>query len=134
MGSEWRYTRIRKQRKKEKEDDFLGRLTGIGKSWWKARQEIGRNPNQKSKNDSTSSKIDRGRSRNSRFGRSRSWNWNSVRSIHYRNVTKPFIGSKIVPIYDYGIRFDRSDCIVRIDDGVLDFVYILIKKKENELR
>lgn len=89
--------------------------------------EIWENIQQRKKeDDSTSSKIDRSRSSNSRFGRSRSRNWNSIRSIHYRNVTKPFIGSEIVPIYHYGICIDRSDCLVRIDDGILDFVYILI--------
>lgn len=83
--------------------------------------------------DSTSSKIDWSRSSNRRVGRSRSRNWNRIRGIHYRNVTKPIIGSKNVPIHDYGVRVDGSDCVVRIDDGVLDFVYVLIEREEAEV-
>jgi hypothetical protein len=88
---------------------------------------------EKEEDDSTSSKIDWSRSRNRRFGRSRSRNWNRIRSIHYRNVTKPIIGSEKIPILYYGVRIDRSDCFVRIDDGVLDFVYILIELTKREL-
>jgi hypothetical protein len=77
------------------------------------------------RDDSTSCKIDWSRSRNRRVGRSRSGNWNGIRSIHHWNVTKPIVGGEVVPIHDYGICFDRSDCLVRVDDGLLDFVYLL---------
>jgi hypothetical protein len=81
------------------------------------------------RDDSTSCKIDWSRSRNRRVGRSRSGNWDGIRGVHHWNVTKPIIGSQIVPIHDYGIRLDGSDCLVRVDDGILDFVYLLRGRK-----
>jgi len=60
----------------------------------------------KEKNDSTSSKIDWSGSSNRWIGRSRSRDWNRIRSIDYWIVTKPIIGSEKIPIHDYGIRID----------------------------
>ena len=83
----------------------------------------------KRKNDSTSSKIDWSGSSNRWIGRGRSRDWNRIRSVDYWIVTKPIIGSEKIPIHDYGIRIDGSNCVVRIDDGILDFVHFLIERK-----
>jgi hypothetical protein len=73
----------------------------------------------------TGSEIDWSGSSNSRIGRNRSRDWNSVRIIHYRSETKSKVGAEIVPILHFGVCIEGGNGIVCLDDGILDSIHIL---------
>jgi hypothetical protein len=106
--------------------DLWGRCVwGVGKDG-KGRYALYRTEKERQPDDDfASSEIDWSRSGHDWIGGSRSGNWNGVWSLHHWNVAEPVKGSQDVPICHYGICVDGSDCVVRIDDGVFDFVYVL---------
>ena len=58
--------------------------------------------------------------------RSRSWDWNCVWIIDQFSGSKPVTYKTIIWICNFRIRINRSNCIVRINDGILNSLCFLI--------